>query len=169
MVGDGDDGALRECGADASGGVGDDEGLATEEAEDAGGEGDLIHAVALVGVDAALHDGYGDACDGAEDEVAGVADDGGLREVWDVCVGDAGGGFDVSGEVAKTGAENDAKGWKEWSFVADVVGCCMRFAVEVGRLGGLGHRVLCVSRFRFWGVPPSPLLAGKLAGMNNLQ
>ena len=37
MVGDDNDGALREGGADASGGVGDDEGLATEEAEDAGG------------------------------------------------------------------------------------------------------------------------------------
>ena len=102
VVGDGDDGALGEVGSDASGGVGDDEGLATEEAEDAGGEGDLIHAVAFVGVDAALHDGDRDAGDGAEHEVAGVADDGGLREVRDVRVGDAGGGFDVGGEVAET-------------------------------------------------------------------
>ena len=41
MVGDGDEGALRVAGVDAAGGVGDDEGLAAEEAEDAGGEGDL--------------------------------------------------------------------------------------------------------------------------------
>ena len=49
------------------------------------------HGVALVGVDAALHDGYGDAADGAEDELAGVADDGGERPVGDVGVGDGGG------------------------------------------------------------------------------
>ena len=75
----------------AAGGVGDDEGGAAEEAEDAGGEGDLLHRVAFVGVDAALHDGYGDAGDGAEDELAGVADDGGERPVGDVGVGDGGG------------------------------------------------------------------------------
>ena len=32
------------------------------------------HRVAFVSVDAALHDGDGDAADGAEDELAGVAD-----------------------------------------------------------------------------------------------
>ena len=61
MIGDGDEQALLESGADASGGVGDDEGLAAEEAEDAGGEGDLGDGVALIGVDAALHDGDGDS------------------------------------------------------------------------------------------------------------
>lgn len=139
VVGDCDDGALRKGGADAAGGVGDDEGFATEETEDAGGEGDLLHAVALVGVDAALHDGYGDAGDLAEDEVAGVALDGGLREVGDVGVGDAGGGFDVGGEAAETGAEDDAESWLEWGLAADVVGGGLRFAVEVDRLVGLGH------------------------------
>ncbi len=67
MVGDGDDGSLAVAGVDASGGVGDDESLDAEETEDAGGEGDLRHGVALVGVDAALHDGYGDSGDGSED------------------------------------------------------------------------------------------------------
>ncbi len=153
MVGDDNDGALREGRADASGGVGDDEGLATEEAEDAGGEGDLIHAVAFVGMDAALHDGYGDARDGAQDEVAGVADDGGLGEVWDVSVGDAGGGFDVGGEVAETGAKDDAEGGRERRLVADVVGGGLCFVVEVCGLGGLGHRVPCVSWSGFGGAP----------------
>ncbi len=83
VVGDGDEGAGGVGGVDAAGGVGDDEGGAAEQAEDAGGKGDLRHGVALVGVDAALHDGDGDAGDGAEDEVAGVAFDGGLREVGD--------------------------------------------------------------------------------------
>ena len=89
MVGDGDEGALPEVGVDAAGGVGDDEGVAAEEAEDASGEGDLGERVALVGVDAALHDGDGDAVDGAEDEFAGVAFDGGEGEVGDFGVGDA--------------------------------------------------------------------------------
>ena len=89
VVGDGDERALLVAGVDAAGGVGDDEGFAAEEAEDAGGEGDLGEGVALVGVDAALHDGDGDAGDGAEDEVAGVAFDGGAGEVGDLGVGDA--------------------------------------------------------------------------------
>ena len=114
--------ALFVAGVDAAGGVGDDEGFAAEEAEDAGGEGDLGEGVALVGVDAALHDGYGDSGDVAEDEFAGVAFDGGLREVGDVGVGDGGGVFDLRGEVAEAGAEDDAEARGEWGEGADVVG-----------------------------------------------
>ena len=69
VVGDGDEGALLVAGIDAAGGVGDDEVFAADEAEDSSGEGDLGEGVALVGVDAALHDGYRDRGDGAEDEV----------------------------------------------------------------------------------------------------
>ncbi len=76
MVGDGDEGALLQGGADAACGIGNDEGLAAEEAQDTGGEGDLGDGVALIGVDAALHDRNRDSGDGAEDEVAGVALDG---------------------------------------------------------------------------------------------
>ena len=83
VVGDGDERALPVAGVDAAGGVGDDEGFAAEEAEDAGREGDLGERVALVGVDAALHDGDGDSGDGAEDEVAGVALDGGAGK-WGI-------------------------------------------------------------------------------------
>lgn len=67
VVGDGHDGSLTVAGVDAACGVGDDELADAEETEDAGGEGDLGHGVALVGVDSALHDGYGDSGDGAED------------------------------------------------------------------------------------------------------
>ena len=143
VVGDGDDGALCEGGADASGGVGDDEGLRAEETEDAGGEGHLVHAVALVGVDSALHDCDGNAVDVAEDEMAGVALDGGLREVGDVGVGDARGGFDVGGEVAQTGAEDDAESRLERSPAADVVDCGLCLAEEVVRFVCLGHRDPC--------------------------
>ena len=78
MVGDGYERAVGAGGADAAGGVGDDEGVVQpSSAEDADGEGDLGHGVALVGVDATLHDGDGNAGDRAEDELAGVADYGG--------------------------------------------------------------------------------------------
>jgi len=121
---------------DAAGGVGDDEGFAADEAEDAGREGDLGEGVALVGVDAALHDGYRDAGDDPEDEVAGVAFDGGAGEVRDLGVGDARGGADVSGEVAEAGAEDDADAGGEISCGADVVGGGLDVAVEIG------HRVV---------------------------
>ncbi len=134
MVGDGYEGALWDVVADAAGGVGDDEGGAAEQAEDASGEGDLRERVAFVGVDAALHDGYGDAADGAEDELAGVADDGGERPVGDVGVGDGGGGFDLGGEVAETGAEDDAEGGLEGGLGADVVGCGLGLLEQVGHL-----------------------------------
>ena len=100
---------MSVAGVDAAGGVGDDEGFAAEESEDAGREGDFGERIALVGVDAALHDGDGDSGDGAEDELAGVAFDGGLREVGDVGVGDDGRVFDLRGEVAEAGAEDDAE------------------------------------------------------------
>jgi len=132
VVGDGYERALLQGGADAAGGVGDDEGLRAEEAEDAGGEGDLGDGIALVGVDAALHDGYGDAGDVAYDEMAGVADDGGLGEVGDVGVGDGGGGFDVGGEVAEAGAEDDADGWSDGGAGADVGGGGLSVAIEIG-------------------------------------
>ena len=67
VVGDGDDSSLAVAGVDAAGGVGDDEVADAEETEDSGGEGDLRHAVALVGVDTALHDGYGNSGYGSED------------------------------------------------------------------------------------------------------
>ncbi len=100
VVRDGYQGALWDVGADAAGGVRDDERGAAEETEDAGGEGDLREGVALIGVDAALHDGYGDSADGAEDELAGVAGYGGDGEMGDVGVGDGDGGLDLRGEVA---------------------------------------------------------------------
>ena len=102
VVGDGDESALLKGGADAAGGVSDDEGFAAKETEDAGGEGDLGDGVALVKVGAALHDGDGDAADVAEDELAGVADDCGLWEVRDFRVGDRGWRLDVRGEATET-------------------------------------------------------------------
>ena len=169
VVGDGDDGALCVAGADAACGVGDDEGLAAEEPEDAGGEGDLFHGVALVGVDAALHDGYGNACDGAEYEVAGVAYDGGLGEVGNVGVGNACGRLDVGGEVSEAGAEDDAEHGPEWSFTLDVADGGLCSAEEVVRFICLGHLDPYGFGLQFGGVHPLPLPARKLARMNDLH
>ncbi len=142
MVGDGDEGA-GGVGVDAAGGVGDDQDAAAEEAEDTGGEDDLGNGVALVGVDAAFHDGDGDTRDGAEEEVAGVADYGGLGEVRDGAIGDGGGVLDRLGEVAEAGAENDGDFWRDVGQAADVVG------------GGLGSFVGVVHGRNFLSGRPS--------------
>ena len=122
VVGDGDERALGDVGADASGGVGDDEDPAAEQAEDAGGEGDLVHRVALISVDAALHDCDWDAGNVPEDQLAGVAGDGRERPAGDVGVGDDVGAGDLGGEVAEAGAEDDADGGGELDLAADVRG-----------------------------------------------
>ena len=148
MVGDGDERALPVAGVDAAGGVGDDEGFAADEAEDAGGEGDLGEGVALVGVDAALHDGDRDSGDGAENEVAGVAFYGRAGEVGDLGVGDARGASDVVGEVAEAGAEDDADVGFQVRRGADVVSGGLGVAEEVDHPGSCG-------RFP-WGTPHCP-------------
>ncbi len=117
---------------DPPGGVGDDEGLAAEETEDACREGDLRHGVTFIGVDAALHDGYGDACDRSEDEFAGVSGDGGLGETGDVGVGDRRGVLNLGGEVAEAGAENDAEDRGDRGLGVDVGGCGFRSGEEIG-------------------------------------
>ena len=93
----------------AAGGVGEDDGADAEGAEHAHGEGDLGGGVALVGMDAALHDEDGFAAQRAGDDAAGVAFDGGLGEVGDVGVGDEDGIGDGVGDCAQAGAEDDAE------------------------------------------------------------
>ena len=73
-------------------------------------------------MDAALHDGDADSADGAEDELAGVACDGGERPAGDVGVGDGGGVLDLRGEVAEAGAEDDPDDGGERGAGLDVLG-----------------------------------------------
>ena len=134
VVGDADEAALRVGLVDAAGGVGDDERLAAEQAEHAHGEGDLGHCVAFVGVHAALHDGDGDAADGADDELALVAFDGGAREVRDLGVGDDDGVLDLRGEAAEAGAEDDAERGLEVGLEEDVGEGLRDAGVEIGRV-----------------------------------
>ncbi len=132
MVGDADEAALRVGLVDAAGGVGDDDCLAAEQAEHAHGEGDLGHRVALVGVHAALHDSDSDAADGAEDELALVAFDGGARKVRDLRVGDDDGVFNLRGEAAEAGAEDDAERRLQVGPEEDVCECLCDAGVEIG-------------------------------------
>jgi len=150
VIGEGDDGSLAVAGVDATGGVGDDEALHAEEAEDTGGEGDLGHVVALVGVDAALHDGYGDSGDGADDESSAVADYGGLGEVGDVGVWNRDGILHLGGEVAEARAQDDAEGGLEWCLAADGGDCGLGLRVKVS------HRLLSLFFVLLEGYPPPP-------------
>ncbi len=113
VVGDEDKraGGIRRV--DAACCICNDERSATEKREDAGGKDDLGEGISLVGVNTTLENSDRDAGDGAEDELAGVTDNGGEGEVGDPGVGDCDGVGNVRGEVAEPRAENDAEDWRE--------------------------------------------------------
>ena len=104
VVGDEDELAGGQVGADAPGGVGDDQRPYAEAGEHPDGVDDVAWRIALIGVDASLHDGERRAGEGAEDEPAGVAFDGGTREVRDLGVGDRDGVGEPVGKASKAGA-----------------------------------------------------------------
>ena len=95
VVADADQGSGSPDGVDAAGGVGDDEGLAAEQAEDAGGKGDFGEGATFVEVRAALQDGDWLSGDGTEKEMSGVAGDGWPGKVGDFLVRDDGGVCDL--------------------------------------------------------------------------
>ena len=66
---------------DSSRGIGEYDGADAEGSEDAYGQGYLERGIALVIVDTALHDQDGNSGEQAGNDAAGVAGDGGLREV----------------------------------------------------------------------------------------
>ena len=106
VIFDDDELALNEFAFDAAGGVGKDNRFHAHTGEDANGEGDLFGGIAFVEMDAALHSGDRDVADRAEDELAGMADGSGLREIGDFRVGDFSGVLEFVGEGAEAGAED---------------------------------------------------------------
>lgn len=86
---------------DTTCGVGDEEVLDTEELHHADGEGDLLHGVAFVVVEAPLHAQHGYAREGTSDEIPLMADSRRVWEVGDLCVGDDGGILEHVAELAK--------------------------------------------------------------------
>ncbi len=91
----------------AAAGVGDDQQFGAQGPHHADRKGDLPLRVALVGVEPALHRHHRHALQHAADELAGVADGSGLREVRDRGVIERGLGLDLAGEAAQAGAQND--------------------------------------------------------------
>ena len=107
MVGDDHDVGDVEGGVEAAGGVGEDEFFDAELAEHLDGEGEGLHRVALVVVEAAAHNEDGGAVEGAEDEGAAVALYGGDGEVGNIFVVDFLFILDFLHEAAEAGAEHD--------------------------------------------------------------
>ena len=107
MVGDDHDVGDVEGGVEAAGGIGEDDLFDTELAEHLDGEGEGLHGVAFVVVEAAAHDEHGGAVEGAEDEGAAVALHGGDGEVGNVLIGDFLAVLDFLHEAAEAGAEHD--------------------------------------------------------------
>ena len=107
MVGDDHDVGDVEGGVEAAGGVGEDNLFDAELAEHLDGEGEGLHGVALIVVEAAAHDEDGGAVEGAEDEGAAMSLYGGDGEVGDVFIGDFLTVLDFFYETAESGAEHD--------------------------------------------------------------
>ena len=107
MVGDDHDVGDVEGGVEAAGGVGEDQFFDAELAEHLDGEGEGLHGVSLIVVEAAAHDEDGDAVEGAEDEGTAVALHGGDGEVGDIFIIDFFFILDFLHEAAEAGAEHD--------------------------------------------------------------
>lgn len=86
VIGDGNQRALLITGVDASSSIGDDEGLAAEQTEDADGEGNLGRGVSLIGMSTTLHNNYRNSGDMTKDEFAGMAFNCRLRKMRYIAV-----------------------------------------------------------------------------------
>ena len=91
----------------SSGGVADKKSRYANGLKHAHGECDLLHVVALVVVETALHGNDSLSGEAAEDEVAGVSFDCRYRHIWNLRVGDILLVFDMVDESTETGAEYD--------------------------------------------------------------
>src|SRR5258708_34067424 len=92
-------------------------------------------------MDAALHSGDFDAVNLADDELSGVADCGGAREVRDFCVRNAGGSGEFIGESAEAGTEDERDFWTELAFFLNEAGG--RFSADQLRVCFRRGRTFC--------------------------
>ena len=88
MVGDNHQVAYLEGWVHATCGIGDKECRDAQLVHDTDGEGDSLHVVAFIEVEATLHGQDVNTPQLAEDELAGVAFYGGYREVRYLAIGD---------------------------------------------------------------------------------
>ena len=89
-----------------AGGVGDDQRLCAEQAQDAHALGGISHGPAFISVHPALHHGHAFAAKGAEYEAAPVARRGGMFEIGDGAVLRKSGVFHLIAQKTQAGAEN---------------------------------------------------------------
>ena len=119
MIGEGDELADAVALGNAARCVGKHHGVKPESPQNAHGEGDLLRCVALIEVDAALHDYDRNAAQHAGNDAARMAHYRGLREMRNLGVGDQDGVGNGVGHRAQAGAEHDADvGREEGEFCA---------------------------------------------------
>src|SRR5260370_34869204 len=92
-------------------------------------------------MDAAVHSGDFDAINLADNELSGVADCGGAREVRDFCVRNAGGSGEFIGEGAEAGTEDERDFWAGLGFFLNEAGG--RFGADEPRVSLRRARPLC--------------------------
>lgn len=86
-----------------------------------------------------MQDGDRNAGDGSEDELSGVADDCGLREVRDVGIGYGDGVMHLRGEGTEARAEDDADERFDGGTTANVECGGLRPAEDIQRIGACLH------------------------------
>ena len=98
--------ARLPAGVDTAGGVGDNEGVAAQQAQHPDGVGHRLVGVALIVVHPALHDGHPLSLQLPKHQAALVAGGGGGLEVGDILIVDENGVFHLIPQVAQAGAQH---------------------------------------------------------------
>ena len=106
MVGDEHEIARAEAFVHAAGGVGQKKNFRAEHCHQARGQEDILGGVALVKVDAALHDDDLDVAEGAEHKAPAMPGDGGDGEALDIGIVHGGDRVDLVCQCAESGAED---------------------------------------------------------------
>ncbi len=91
---------------DAPSGIGEHDSFDPHAGENAHGKRNLLRRISLVKVNASLHGGDGDAIDGADDQIAGVADRCALRERRNLRIRNAMRVPQIVGEASESGAQD---------------------------------------------------------------
>ncbi len=100
-------------------GVGDDEAGRPQALDDPDGKGHLIERIAFVIMEPAFHGRDGDAADRPQNHLPRVGGDGGFGKAGDFRIGNGDCVFDLPGDVAEAGAEDDACPDREIGLCAD--------------------------------------------------
>ena len=94
---------------DATSSVGDEEVLDTQELHHTDGEGDLLHRITLVVVEASLHAEHRDTRERTCNKVSLVTDGRRVREVRNLGIGDDRGVLEHIAELTQTATEDDSR------------------------------------------------------------